>query len=69
MNAGQRTVHSIRKEKESILMHIFGVASDKFGESEAKEILKNCDNYAVKVHKNNPTHLNYPSSVVCHLNR
>ena len=63
-NAGQRTVQSIWHEKESIMMFIFGVTSDKFGEKEAKEILKECDKYAITVNKETPSLLNYPSSLV-----
>jgi hypothetical protein len=45
-------------------MQVFGVTSDKFGESEAKEILRQCDEYAVKVQRKNPAIMNYPSDVV-----
>ena len=45
-------------------MIIQGATSDKFGEGEAKAILKQCDKYANGVHAANPALLTYPSSVV-----
>ncbi len=64
MNAGEKSVTSIIDEYHRILMIIQGATSDKFGEGEAKAILKQCDKYANGVHAANPALLTYPSSVV-----
>ena len=64
VNAGTKTAGSIMKECPSAMMRIIGVASDKFGESEAREILRQCDEFSEKVHTENPTSLTYPSIVV-----
>ena len=45
-------------------MIIMGVTSDKFGEGESMEILRQCDVFARKKHAENSLLQTYPSSVV-----